>query len=207
MSKTQKMKECRRILKETNKVVSRNNVDFLMENIFPLHKEWRKKYGVGIDHIEVRPALYATKCFYLVRTDGTETDISYMECLYPKTKMDDIKSACRTVVSDIVDNMKKSIKLPFTCPITGEVITDRNKIQIDHYDLTFDELVNLWLIDKNIDELYEDVNKSNCDNSCKTSFSDGLLAMDFYDFHNKHTHLRAVSKKANLSVLTRKNIK
>lgn len=204
-TKKEMQKECRRILNETTNVVSKENSEFLMEKVFPNHFDWDEKKGVGVDHIKVRQAQYGTKCFYIVRTDGTETDISYMSCIYPHTKMNDIMAACRTSVSDIIENMRNSIRLPFTCPITGDVITKKTDINIDHYDLTFKELVELWVKDKDVDELYADVCKSKRDKSTETYFTNPILSMDFYDFHNKHTHLRAVSERANLSVLKRKN--
>ena len=93
------------------------------------------------------------------------------------------------------------MKLPYRCPITGDIITSMEYIQIDHYDMEFNDVFELWIKDKDLDWLYEDVIKSNVDGSTITSFKDESIIKDFIEFHNTHTHLRPVSKRANLSML------
>ena len=58
----------------------------LIKEIFVNHNEWEIKKGVGIDHLEVRisSTFRKNKEFWIVRTDGTETDISYTKCLSSK---------------------------------------------------------------------------------------------------------------------------
>lgn len=203
LNKTQKTKICKYILNNTDKVVEKKHSDFLMEYVFPLHPEWKDKVGVGIDHIEVRDTKYRNKCFYIIRTDGTETDISYTASLTPHSKMDDIMAACRNAVSSTIGLFKRSVVLPFTCPITGEIVTDKSNVHIDHYDPTFKELVEMWLKDKDVDDIYKKTLKSNRD-GCIYTYFDTATYMDFNTFHSNHAHLRAVSKTANLSVLKRK---
>ena len=192
---------CKRILNDFDGIVPERCMDGLYE-IFKSHPHWEEKEGCGIHHFEVRRGLYGEKCFYIVRVDGTSTDISYRKALhsYP-TKRADIVKACRTVISPVIENLRNQIKLPFTCPITGEVITDKSDVHIDHYDLTFKELFDLWIKDKDIDEVYKSIGECRKDGCVEVYFNDPMLAMDFYEFHNPHTHLRAVSKRANLSVL------
>jgi hypothetical protein len=45
------------------------------------HPRAGEKIGVGIRHFTVEPTLHRTRCFYLTRTDGTETDFSYFKCV------------------------------------------------------------------------------------------------------------------------------
>jgi Protein of unknown function (DUF3223) len=48
------------------------------------HTEYEQKVGIGIDHFEVMWAEgegYATKCFCVVRGDGTQIDFSYRHCI------------------------------------------------------------------------------------------------------------------------------
>ena len=56
----------------------------------------------------------------------------------------------------------------------------------------------------NIDELYEKTLKSKEDNNIEPYFDDDEINKDFLEFHNNHTHLRVVSKTANLSILRKK---
>lgn len=50
------------------------------------HDERVDKVGVGIDYFCVgsAPAPYSGKCFWIVRTDGSKVDISYVHCLEKK---------------------------------------------------------------------------------------------------------------------------
>ena len=205
-NKKEKTKLCRYILDNSDVRVEDKYSRFLLKYIFPYHPEWKEKEGVGIDHIEVRPDGYGHKCFYLIRKDSTVTDISYLTSITPPSKKEQVRAACRTAIRPIIKEIKNSVKLPYRCPITGDIITSMEYIQIDHYDMEFNDVFELWIKDKDLDWLYEDVIKSNVDGSTITSFKDESIIKDFIEFHNNHTHLRVVSKKANLSVLKRKSV-
>lgn len=208
-----KQKVCRYILHNTevNGIVEEKHSKWLIKEIFVNHNEWEIKKGVGIDHLEVRVSttFRKNKEFWIVRTDGTETDISFTKCLVKKdpqkTKIDDIRAACRNAIEPEIIKVKNTITFPFICPILGTIIYDMNQIHIDHYDMTFNELFHKWLKGKDIDELYKKTLSSNKDGSTETYFDDKEIIDDFIEFHNKNTHLRAVSKRANLSDLRRKN--
>ncbi len=204
-SKAEKTKMCRYILYNTYKVVDKKSSEFLLEYVFPNHPEWDEKVGVGVDHFEVRPDNYGGKCFYIVRKDGSYTDISFVTAISPPKKKADVIKACRTVIRPEIEKMRESIQLPFVCPITGETIWDKHYIHIDHYDWTFKEVFDEWVKDKDIDELYKKTLKSNKDNDMDTYFDDEEVCRDFLEFHNKHTHLRAVSRTANLSIFNKKD--
>ena len=191
---------CRNILHNTHKIVDKKSSEFLISQVFPNHPEWDEKVGIGIDHLEVRPDGYGGRCFWIVRRDGSFTDISFVASISPPKKKADVIKACRTVIRPLIEEMRESIKLPFTCPITGEIVLDRHNVHIDHYNLTFKEVFCEWVKDKDIDALYARTLKSNRDNDTNTYFDDEEICRDFLEFHNQHTHLRAVSRRANLSV-------
>lgn len=195
---------CKKLLNDIEGVVPERCLDFLYD-IMEQHPHWNEKVGCGFHHFEVRKGLYGKKGFYIVRTDGTSTDISYRKAIYAyPTKRAEIMKACRTVISPIIEMMRNQIKLPFTCPITGEVVTDRSNVHIDHYDLTFRELFDLWMEDKDVDKVYATLRESRKDGCVEVYFNDPMLAMDFYQFHNEHTHLRPVSATANETILKKK---
>lgn len=204
-NKKEKTKLCRYILENSDGRVEDKYSRFLLKYIFPYHPEWNEKEGVGVDHIEVRPDGYRKKCFYIIRKDSTVTDISYVSSITPPSKKEQVRTACRTAIRPIIENIKNRVELPYRCPITGDIITSMDDIQIDHYDMEFNDVFELWIKDKNLDWLYGDVKKSSTDGSTITSFKDESIIKDFICFHNTHTHLRVVSKKANLSVLKRKS--
>ena len=96
-----KQKVCRFIINNTpvNGIVEEKHSKWLIKEIFVNHNEWEIKKGVGIDHLEVRisTTFRKNKEFWIVRTDGTETDISFTKCLTnnkdpQKTKIDDIRA-------------------------------------------------------------------------------------------------------------------
>src|SRR5271155_1241951 len=45
------------------------------------HPEWVAKVGRGVSHFEVMLTDQNTKCFRIVRTDGSGTDFSYRRCI------------------------------------------------------------------------------------------------------------------------------
>ena len=200
-NKKEKTKLCKYILDNSDVRVEDKYSRFLMKYIFPYHPEWKDKEGVGIDHIEVRPDGLGKKCFYLIRKDSTVTDISYTSSITPPSKKGQVRAACRTAIRPIIKKVKNMVELPYRCPITGDIITSMDDIHIDHYDMEFNDVFELWIKYKDLDWLYKDVMKSTVDGSTITSFKDESIIKDFIEFHNTHTHLRAVSKRANLSVL------
>ena len=73
-------------------------------------------------------------------------------------------------------------------------------VQIDHYDLSFQDLVSKWIDIKGLDYLYSKVNMDDHSGTV-TKFLDDNLNKEFVKFHDKNTHLRVVSIKENLSEL------
>lgn len=44
------------------------------------HPRATEKIGAGIRHFTVEHAMHGTRCFYLTRVDGTQSDFSYFKC-------------------------------------------------------------------------------------------------------------------------------
>lgn len=203
MTKEQIKERCRRILNSDQRVVaSVEDFNFLI-GVFKEHPYWDKKTkGLKIVRIEIGKAKgsHPTKCFYIVRENGEKTDISYIWCINKDNlKKKDVIQACRTAVDERIRTFKANLKFPLICPIDGVKLMSLSDVDIDHYDLTFDELVNLW-IDKHggVEVLWKYVNEiKDCDTD--TCFTSPELNKDFVDFHDAHTHLRAISKHANRS--------
>jgi len=84
------------------------------------------------------------------------------------------------------------------CPLTGIPLVNNNT-HIDHYDLKFVELVSKFMEllkqKKNLD--YCDLVKY-VDN--EYNITNEKLKQLFINFHNKHTHLRAIHKTKNLEL-------
>lgn len=194
-------------------ILNDNPIGFVFENntsdynfllrIFQGHPEYHIKVGAGISNIYIGiGAEYKTRCFFITRLDGSTTDISYIRSIDgATTKISDIKCACRHAVQPIIEGVRARIVYGVDrCPISGAILHPENT-HIDHYNLTFDELCNKWLKTENIDLAHACLNDVTKDNEQAIYFTSKFLREDFINFHNANTHLRAVSKIANLSTL------
>lgn len=121
-----------------------------------------------------------------------------------------IAAACRTAVKQpsinpFRDNILKKFKegLPVYSDLSGKPILDKGDFHIDHYDLTFEDLVEKWIEIKGMEYLYQRINM-NDHMSTITKFVDENLVEEFVQYHDQHTHLRVVTKEENLSLLKKK---
>lgn len=200
-NKTLKKQKCSAILNsyKLNEVVSVQDAKFLI-SIFESHDQWIMKKGVGIKSISVVANTF-NRCFQINRIDGTYTDISFLHSITSHKPLSIVKKACRDAIREhIVKYRNDSVIFgQSVCPITGEILTKENT-HIDHYDLTFEDMFTLWVAKYELKFLHSKVNET-IDNSVVTRFTDVKIINDFIEFHNANTKLRAVTKKANLSIL------
>lgn len=206
MTKTKRKEACKAILNKypLNSIINdQSDIDFLL-SVFEKHPEWDIKAGIGFESIKIRVAnVYKTRCFYIVRKDGSSTDISYIVALDGTgSKISNVKCACRVAVREIVMEFQNKIKFGIDkCPVTGAILSSSNDTHIDHYNLTFDELFYKWIAGKDVDLLFSDLNNGSIDNETEIYFVSESNRSDFINFHNSNTNLRAVSRIANLSLL------
>lgn len=100
------------------------------------------------------------------------------------------------------DRILKKFKegLPVYSDLSGKSILDKGDFHVDHYNLTFEELVDNWMKIKGMEYLYQRINM-NEQMSTITKFVDENLVEEFVLYHDQHTHLRVVTKEENLSLL------
>lgn len=204
MTNKEKTEKCRYILYSyKGKVEFIDDIEFLY-SIFECHDSWDQKKGCGIDYFYVGKTEFRNNvCFYIMRTDGTSTDISFTKSIVNPSKKSRVIDACRTAIQPDIDKFRESVIFgKDKCPITGHVLIPSNT-HIDHYDLTFKELFDIFIVDTSIDDLFTFVCETK-DNEVKTYFTNQNLIDSFVNFHNDNTNLRAVTKEANLSILKRK---
>jgi hypothetical protein len=203
VSKTKLQHQCRSILNKYNvneKVSDENEESFLLD-LFQQHPEWSLKQGVGVDSICIGNSDFRTRCFVLLRVDGTRTDISFQKCLSKPSKEQELRQACRMAIRPRIHVFRHAhvVYGVTRCPITGDTLTESNT-HIDHYDLTFDAMFRLWMQSQDIEQAYKKLSAS-ADNEYGRRFADPQFAEDFARFHDIHCRLRAVTKEANLSIL------
>ena len=187
MTKKELTQRCRKILENAVGVeITGSDFSFLMTEIFPYHNRWDEKKGVGVDKVYVAIApkddyKKQTRCFKIIRSDGTCTDISFTKCIARRGREDEydkqllmelIHKACRTAVQPILAAFKKQIKYPFVCPLASDIIVT---CQSDCHIILDEELLDM--------DVY---------------FNNERIIEDFQKFHNEHTHLRAISQTSNL---------
>lgn len=204
MNKTQKKKQCRSILDKyqfKTKITDIEDVKFLNELILN-HKYKDEIIGVGISFFYVDSDGRGSRCFHITRNDSSTTHFSYNSCIESFSLEKDINDACRNTISNIIIKYKyDNLNMFSTCDITGEQLTNDNS-DVDHYDLTFNELFKNWIKDKDLNVLHESI--INADYGMEILGEPHYT--DFINFHNNNTHLRLISKTANRSIL-RKQIK
>jgi len=207
-TKSSKTKKFREILHKynTGDIVNQNDLEILMF-LFSFHPSWEFKKGVGLKNIQIIKDRWHKKAFIINRIDNSHTDISIVVAANGSTGSLKTKicAACRKCIEQEIYKFKDTLDWNnIKCPFTGEQLTKSNT-HIDHYDLTFKELFEEWLKTQDFNFLVSNLNDSRPDNVVYDEFTSNKINNDFINFHNSHTHLRAVSKIANLSFLKSKN--
>src|SRR5882757_391971 len=182
---------------------------FLLE-LLHNHPNATEKIGCGIEAFEVRQETSISRCFYLVRTDGTAENFSYKKCLNSPTPLAVFKSICRNLVYPQMYKLKSSYFREkaredgcVRCPITGKWITP-DQAHVDHIPPdTFARLVTGFIDKNNINVEKVKIRDSEDANINKT-FADDSLAENWVNHHDENAKLRVVSSFANLKVVLRR---
>jgi hypothetical protein len=197
MTKKQQTETCKVILNKYNlgDYLTRSEAIF-MGNIFKNHPNWDKKRKMGIKKIQIDKDDFGHRCFYLVFVDGTRDSISYITSIKGKcnTHKEKLIKACRTAIYPEIVKFRNTVNFGLdVCQFSNKILTKENT-HIDHYDLTFNQMFNLWINDKNIKDIkIKKVGQS-------FVFENSEVENDFVDFHNKNCKLRAILDKVNLTI-------
>jgi hypothetical protein len=186
--------------------LNKEDFDFMRE-VLEHHESAPIKIGCGVSEIYPRtnPIYKKNRCFYLKRTDGTETDFSFLMCLTSEKNSDKVKNAFRKAVAPYIIEFKNCIfKLcgePIPCQITKEYMYSNSNCHVDHAKPnTFLKIVEDFCKEENLDIEKIKVISSN-DGMIGNEIEDKSIKEKFISFHNKRAKLRLVSTTANLSVL------
>ena len=189
---------CKSILDKTSingSVTDPDDFKFLMESFAQCPYFDMKTQGQEIKKIlKKKSGIYGTCFFYLKRSDGTCTDISYRKMFRKDPQTDDVLAALRTAIDPIISEFRQTFE-PFD--YEGKHIEKVEDADVDHHDLKFGELASIWIEQKGgVAELINKVNATE-DGNAITCFTDEMLNEDFRDFHKVHTHLRFLPKEVN----------
>lgn len=162
------------------------------------HHEFTNKKGVGIKHFEVREnILYrkVTRGIWIVRVDGSDVGISWVNALKPggaPNLKETISRAAREEISSQIDDFKVSDDLTEVCDICDEELYGNT--HVDHI-VSFDTLFSNFLREKNI--TYSDIQTD--ETHAIGVFIDRDLATEWHEYHETYATLRRVHSGCNLS--------
>lgn len=192
MTKKQKLKLCKDILQrnEVNKRLNTDDEKFMIE-IFSNHHDIansnKEIMTIGI----IKSKRFNNKEFAIRFNDGTiRKEISYVKAVNGNVSLESkIRQAARRAITDLIMNFKLS-KLNDNygiCEITNKKLHSDN-LAIDHYDLTFQQLLRYFIYSVGIDKIEKNMNGSN--------FNDNYKSL-FIEFHNNHSKLRIIDSELN----------
>ena len=188
-----------------------NEVDtrFLYALVEGYHPSAEIKIGMGVKRIEVRQnRIYRqNREFWIVRTDDTETDFSFMECLRASKPLDKFRTACRAAISGDMATAKYHFWLGRTsaaCPLTGAVMSfDDSHVHhtgVNDFAAIVDAFIRQEALDVAAVQLVGAV-----DGVIGDRFQDHELERRFIIFHSRMAELQVVSKFGNLSTARTKS--
>lgn len=193
--------EVSRLLGDTPKGTALRGAELqLMADLLVMHPQAAKKIGPGISTILVRGNPWGGKTFYVLRTDGSETDFSFHMCFQgERADRLSFRAACRYAVLPYVREARSRFfemaEQP-TCPLTGAPLTI-DTCHIDHAPpYTFDRIYRAFLVLNDIDENDSSLCR-HADNEIDPLFADPVLRDRWVAFHHGLAQLRAISADAN----------
>ena len=189
----------RYIVKNTpvNTVINENDTVFILK-ILKHHHEFVKKCGIGIKHLEIRlnPSWNGpTLGFWIIRTDNSEVDISWVNALKPEGSpsiKEDISNAARYEISSQIHEFHNNGACNL-CELCGHIMTRGYQLNVDHIK-PFEELFYDFCIENNL--TYSDIKTR--DLGLESQFYDRNLANKWIEYHKNKATLRLTHKLCNL---------
>ncbi len=178
------------------------------------------KVGVGISCFFRRRNIgesWSSPSFWVRRTDGSETDFSYIQAVKGQCKGDssDFYSACRAAVeSDLLvakrrffaEHPEKNEHGFVPCEVCGSLITFE-LAHMDHAYPTFNQIVLMFRAARGWSHaIAPGVITPSQDGQSRATFIDPAIAQVFRDLHHAVAVLRVIDRKANLSMAGKQRV-
>jgi len=150
---------------------------------------------------------WSSSGFWVIRTDGSETDFSYIDAVKgkPKGASQDFYNACREAVAlDLIKAKKGAFdtygdsERRVACELTGKLVTI-DDAHLDHAWPFFSHMVSGFRAARGWgSQIPSGVVSEPADGQLKAVFTDQAVADAFRDYHHTQAVLRILSKEANL---------
>lgn len=162
------------------------------------HPSVAQKVGAGVASIHVSPAKMGSRCFRIVRVDGTTTDFSYIKCLRKTNSKVSVTQACREAVRPQVELVKLHwLWTDGTCQVTGLPISEET-CHVHHAPPMFDRLTAEWAASRGgFDAVADRMRSGDNTYGATLSFDD---EQSWLTYHDTHAVLQVIHAKANLSI-------
>lgn len=205
-NKTTLTNYCKFILNNAdNKSILEGDWLDVMKDVVVMHERFEEKtknldYTVGVRTCSVNPR---NRQFYILRSDGTDTDFSYYKAIGSSSKVGRIKTALRESVREQMIDFKDAYfkenedsKGYVVCSETN-LKMKRKDSHMDHYPKQFDEILQEWVTDNNVNSDELEIYPAG-DNTNAWIFKDQSLLESFVNFHESVAEYRMVLNKVNL---------
>lgn len=157
------------------------------------------------------------RCFWIRRTDGSETDFSFHTCIdaVPPPKKRLVMDAMRVYVYPEIEEAKRELfeKLQnedqqIQCPVTGQWITFWETHADHRSPRTFEEIAATFLDLKELTWDTVPLTESR-DSQSVPEFTDQQLVLDWQKHHHRMAsgHIRLISKQKNLQESNRHRLR
>ncbi len=178
--------------------------NFLLE-FFKYHPGYIEKRGCGIESVEIRKNLeWGHNEFWIVRVDGTSTDISLNMCLRMKhpTLEQYVRSCCREAVFIDIKNFKIKHfydKETSICPITNKTYSIKESHVHHNEPWSFDRIFKMWWEKKKDCITLDDIGGCG-DGDVVKKFVKTELSDNFRRFHNSKSDLQVLSVEGHRKI-------
>jgi hypothetical protein len=165
------------------------------------HPECEANIGCGVATFAVRHAVHATRCFEVIRSDGSSTDFSYLTCIKgmaPSALTQALQAMRAAVIDDIAEAKRALFREScgiVECAVTGEPIS-LEEARADHAPpKTLRALAIAFLEARGIDPGAFITDSE--DNQYETRIVDPELAAAWRAYHHRLAAIRIVSRGAH----------
>lgn len=181
--------------------------DFMVSFFETFHNDWKRKVGCGLFAIKriVEPNYGKYRGFKIVRTDGSETDISYIIGNIVKNEKSDRNDFKKALRQTIVPQMMRYKMSRFHTAPDRIVFCEITKVPLkyeeahtDHHNPTFDEIAEAFILELGLKD-FSGMVVDGKDNHTTYELVSDDVAKAFYIYHKERATYRILSASANLS--------